>query len=82
MLKARLILILGIWVAILPYLGFPYSIKNILFSLTGLVIIYTSFVIYKELRLKKVKPTSKKFDSFLENNSFKAEQQSEVIEQI
>ncbi len=68
MSKAKIILILGVWVAILPYLGFPYSLKNILFSLTGLGIIYVGFVLYKE---SKVGETKKKiFDNFSENHNF------------
>jgi hypothetical protein len=66
MLKARLLLIIGIWVAILPYLGFPYGLKSILFSITGLFIVYISFVVYKETRFKKTHP-ARKYDNFSES---------------
>lgn len=65
MRKARLFLILGIWIAILPYLGFPYSWKNILFTLSGLVLIYLSYIIYRE---SKTEETSKISENFSENN--------------
>ena len=67
MRNARILLVLGIWVAILPYLGFPSSWKNILFVLSGLTLIYFSYVLYKEY--KAVKTTEDKvFDNFSENN--------------
>jgi uncharacterized membrane protein len=52
--KARLLLILGVWVAILPYLGFPHSWKDVLFSLSGLVLVYLSYIIYRESKTEKV----------------------------
>ena len=63
--KMRTILILGIWVAILPYLGFPASWKDILFTLTGLGLIYISFLLYKEYQ--KGNKNEKTFDNFSEN---------------
>lgn len=67
MLKARMVLTLGIWVAVLPYLGFPFYIKNILFVITGFIFIYLSFVLYKEY---KEKNGSDVFDNFSENKDF------------
>ncbi len=70
MLKARTLLILGIWTAVLPYLGFPYKIKNILFVLTGLSLVYISFVIYKEIKKSSREENEKNFESFSENRNF------------
>ncbi len=50
MREARILLISGVWVAILPYLGFPLFLKNILFSLTGIGFILISFVLYKNAK--------------------------------
>ena len=50
MQKARIFLFLGIWITVLPYLGFPYSWKDILTTLSGLGIIYISFMLYKEFK--------------------------------
>ena len=58
---------LGIWVAILPYLGFPYSWKTVLFTLTGLGIIYLSYVMYQEN--KKDGAEDSALDHFKENGS-------------
>ncbi|MBI5139721.1 hypothetical protein HZA26_03890 [Candidatus Nomurabacteria bacterium] len=63
MRKVRMLLITGVWVAILPYLGFPQFYKNLLFSLTGFVVMYFSYVWYREN-----KKEDKNFDTFSENN--------------
>ena len=68
MKKAWILLILGIWVTILPHLGFPYSWKDILGSITGLGLIYISFLLYKEYKTKEV--VEEKFDNFSENKFF------------
>ena len=67
---ARLLLFLGIWVAVLPYLGFPVFIKNILFLLTGAFFVYLSLLLYKEHNNKKRKHGKRIFDSFSENFNF------------
>ncbi|HEV7424549.1 MAG TPA: hypothetical protein VGO21_05195 [Candidatus Paceibacterota bacterium] len=66
MRKERILLFLGIWVAVLPYLGFPLSWKNILFTISGLILMYFSYILYKESQAKR---TLKKetFDNFSEN---------------
>lgn len=66
--KARNFLITGVWVAILSFLGFPIAIKNILFVLTGLLIIFMSYLLY--LEAKKGKNEEKTFDNFSENKDF------------
>lgn len=66
MKKAWILLVLGIWITILPYLGFPYSWKDVLTALTGIGIIYVSFVLYKESKTKE-KKEEERFDNFSEN---------------
>ncbi len=66
---ARIILFLGIWTALLPYLGFPYLIKNILFSVTGIIFIYISLVMYGGYRKLKQERRNRKFENFSENNT-------------
>lgn len=75
MKKARILLFLGTWVVILPYLGFPYSWKNILFTVTGLGIIYISYALYRDYKIKENK--EKSFDNFRENNKFIANNEEE-----
>lgn len=66
MAKAYTLLIMGIWVAVLPYLGFPYSWKDILITLSGFGFIYVSFMFYKEVKMKETKK-EETFDNFKEN---------------
>ena len=69
MRKAYTLLFLGIWIAILPHLGFPYSWKDTLTTLSGLLIIYVSFALYKASKTKEIKD-EKTFDNFSENSDF------------
>ncbi len=59
---------LGIWVAILPYLGFPYFFKSLLFVVTGLGLIYFSFLLYRESKAEN--GNEKIFENFSENLNF------------
>jgi len=69
MRKAYILLILGVWVTVLPYLGFPYSWKDILMNFTGIGLVYLSFRLYKESKIKEIKE-EKTFDNFSENKFF------------
>ena len=66
MLRARIFLVLGVWIAILPYLGFPYSWKSVLYTLTGLAIIYLSYAMYQDY---KKDHAAEEFDNFRENTA-------------
>ncbi len=68
MRKVRILLFIGIWTAVLPYLGFPSLWKNILFSVTGLGLIYLSYTLYAEYKQKE--GVEKVFDNFAENHNF------------
>ncbi|MCX6755142.1 MAG: hypothetical protein NT068_01185 [Candidatus Nomurabacteria bacterium] len=70
MKKARIFLIIGIWVAILPYLGFPYSWKQTLFTLTGLGIMYFAYLIYKKEKIDVENVKSANFDTSSEDEDF------------
>ncbi len=67
MRKPYMLLVFGIWVAILPYLGFPSFWKNILFTLSGFGLIYFSYMLYRESK-KSRKNQKETFDNFSENN--------------
>ena len=73
MSKAKIFLGLGVWVTILPYLGFPYSWKNILFTITGLVLAYIAYTLYREHKIKTMKTGGDTFDNFQENKNFNEE---------
>lgn len=65
MSRGRILLILGVWIAVLPYLGFPIFTKNIIISVSGLIVIYFSYVFYKLDQRAQKENTN--FDSFTEN---------------
>lgn len=73
MRRARIFLILGVWMVLLPFLGFPYSWKDVLTALSGLGLIYLSFTLYRELKKVEIKK-QKTFDNFSENE-FRREEQ-------
>jgi hypothetical protein len=66
MRKIRALLGVGVWVAVLPYLGFPASWKSVLFTLSGFSLIYLSFLLYRESKGSE----KKAFDNFSENTDF------------
>lgn len=68
MYKLRVLLILSILVSILPYLGFPYIIKNILISFSGFGLICISYLLYEEN--KEEEKEEKVFENFSENHDF------------
>lgn len=70
MLQSRVLFGIGIWTAVLPFLGFPKNIKNILFVLTGLLVIYVALVVYKKQKLSKDPVTKMQADTFTENRDF------------
>lgn len=55
MRKEKTLLIIGVWVAILPFLGFPSPWRNILFLITGLAIMYLSYLFYLEFKARSSK---------------------------
>lgn len=71
MKTARTLLILGIWIAILPYLGFPYSWKKILLTLSGLGVAYIAYILYKKEKIDTKNIGSMKFDNFSQNSGFR-----------
>lgn len=70
MLQARILFTIGLWVAVLPFLGFPKNIKNILFILTGLFIVYIGLVVYKKIKLSKESTKKNSSETFMENRDF------------
>jgi hypothetical protein len=72
MKKERILLLLATWVAVLPYLGFPYEWKNILFTLTGFGLAYLSYLLYRETKALQTKEKNV-FENFSENSDFMKE---------
>jgi hypothetical protein len=43
MSKEMTIIVLGVWVIVVPYLGFPTSWKTVIFFVTGVLVVYLGF---------------------------------------
>ncbi len=61
--KQRFVAIAGLWVAILPYLGIPFSWKKTILFFTGIAILIVGYLLYRERRsiLEERHNTSKPF---------------------
>jgi len=53
MRKEKTLLIIGLWVALLSFLGFPNTWRKVLFVLTGLAIMYLAYLFYLEIKAKR-----------------------------
>ena len=58
MRKEKTLFIIGLWVVILPFLGFPNNWRKILFLITGLAIIYLAYLFYLEVKVRLSKNIS------------------------
>lgn len=71
MRKERTLFFIGIWVGILPFLGFPNSWRKILFIITGLALIYLSYLFRQEAKARlealKLNSNEQTMDSFIDN---------------
>lgn len=81
--KTKILFLVGIWIAILPYLGFPYYWRNIFFTLSGLGLALFSYMIHREERMHTIgEETGPVFDNFSENRDFIEEAPREEIREV
>ncbi|HLP86347.1 MAG TPA: hypothetical protein VK153_00490 [Candidatus Paceibacterota bacterium] len=66
MRKEKTLFIIGLWVAALPFLGFPNSWRKVLFLLTGFAIMYLAYLFYLEVKIRLSKDISQS-KSFIDN---------------
>lgn len=52
MRKEKTLFILGLWMMILPFLGFTNNWRKILFFITGLAIVYLAYLFYLEVKAR------------------------------
>jgi len=52
MRKEKTLLIMGLWVIVLPFLGFPSLWRAILFVITGIFLVYLSYLFYAETKAR------------------------------
>jgi len=70
MRKERTLLVLGIWVAVLPFLGFPNTWRSVLFVITGIMLVYLAYLFRLEAkaRIAKVDTRAKSFIDNISSN--------------
>ena len=78
MRKEKTLFLIGLWVIILPFLGFPNSWRNILFIITGLAIIYLAYLFYLETR-QRLSKIVKQDKNFVDNIEEKENKQTPEI---
>lgn len=66
MRKEKTLLIIGLWVALLPFSGFPDTFRKILFVLTGLALMYLAYLFYLEYKARLAKETGQS-KTFVDN---------------
>ena len=69
MRKEKTLLIIGIWVAVLPFLGFPDTWRKILFVISGLMLVYLAYLYYEQVKslISRDENTSKTFIDNISN---------------
>lgn len=66
MTKEMVVIVLGMWVTLLPFLGFPESWRRPMFIAAGLLTALLAFLLYREARDRHPR---KKEASFKQNGS-------------
>lgn len=66
MRKEKTIFIIGLWIIVLPFLGFPTNWKTVMLVMTGIALIYLGYLFYMEAkdRLSKIENQT---ESFIDN---------------
>ena len=64
MQRVKVLFLLGLWIAVLPYFGIPFFWKNILFTISGLFLTIIAYLMYRETKRYE----RNLFDNFRENN--------------
>jgi hypothetical protein len=55
MRKEKTLFIIGLWLIILSFSGFSITWRRILFSLTGIAIMYLAYLFYLEVKVRSSK---------------------------
>lgn len=66
MRKEMAVMMLGVWVALLPFLGIPRRWDNAILLITGALIVMFGFILRKQA-LDRARYQSRRADTFAEN---------------
>jgi hypothetical protein len=67
MRKERTLLILGFWLIILPFLGFPNNWRQVLLILSGLALMYLGYLFYIEKKSVNLPKDDNRSKTFVDN---------------
>jgi len=65
MRKERTLLIIGLLVAVMPFLGFPNSWRKVFFVILGFAIVYLAYLFYKQVKARQ--PNTNQSRTFVDN---------------
>lgn len=68
MSKTKILFVVGIVIALLPYSGFPYLWKNVLSTVLGLLVAFLVYILNRESKQENTKTEENKtFENFSES---------------
>lgn len=66
MRKEKTLFIMGLWIVVLQFLGFPNTSRKVLLVITGFLIIYLAYLFYIESKMRIIK-NSERSKTFVDN---------------
>lgn len=66
MRKEKTLFIIGLWVSVLSFFGFPSNWRKVLFLITGLAIMYLAYLFYIEIKSRIAKDVNNS-KTFIDN---------------
>jgi len=66
MRKEKTLFIIGIWIIILPFLGFPDTWRKIFFIITGFMLVYLSYIYYQQAK-SRISKNENRSKTFIDN---------------
>jgi len=66
MRKEKTLFIIGIWIIILPFLGFPDTWRKIFFIITGFMLVYLSYIYYQQAK-SSISKNENRSKTFIDN---------------
>lgn len=77
MSKHRILVLTGLWIMILPFLGFPRGFKNTLFIITGLILILLAYTIKRRKRIQRLRKSEERKETYQDNPEDGTEENTE-----
>lgn len=69
MSKHRILVFTGLWIMILPFLGFPRGLKNTLFVITGSALILLAYAFKRRRRIQRLRKNEERIQTTSEEDT-------------